>query len=568
MGGQANELIERYLKYVGRSLKPIQVSDGIYVTQVTDILLKDYIHVCSCYCEVYHTSISKCVCQQMCEAGKLVLKRCIVPLPVLFRTCFEGKCYSANVARQQLLQMPLAAVRVESVQSGQSEYQVMEFRKDFDFSSMQNYLQSSRINQTKESLTKTEFRELLAFAQSRREREVLKYAVIKASGLSATAARKKLGIESVCDRLKAVEQALTEAEELRKSIDDLCSTTEEAVLQSLGLKGDSESDESEYEDSGNITSSLCNLPPEDELLRLCRESCCNWFEVIDQLAVLGVPETSEVCKEVYSIICKAVLPEEYTLLKQSYDAYCWDRDVQMPVRKADVDSLNGLVVFDSGGEGETERSSSSPDLQEIAAKRIKTIHRHKRYLKAKAFVERNFLSRRTSKRTSTILTKFPDIGHMIEQYVQDNSVGADRWRRTGILTFDGNTRVGQKVTFKRIKDHLQEVYGCKFSYGSVVELCVARNKRRRSAKRYHGVAQVTCRRARKGFQLKYNPDAHWSAAFYRGLSSIQYQDGRNIVNLNRDDASGFRLDTKYSSSAQDSRSQGERDCYYIHRLCE
>ena len=60
------------------------------------------------------------------------------------------------------------------------------------------------------------------------------------SGLSATVARKNLGIESACDRLKAVEQALTEAEELRKSIDDLCSTTESAVLQSFGLKGDSE----------------------------------------------------------------------------------------------------------------------------------------------------------------------------------------------------------------------------------------------------------------------------------------------------------------------------------------
>ena len=141
----------------------------------------------------------------MCEAAKLVLNQCIVPLPVFFRTCFKGKCYSANVARQQLLQMPLAAVQVESVQSGQSEYQVMEFWKDFDFSAMQNYLKSIRINQTKESLTKTEFRELLAFAQSRREREVLKYAIIKVSRLSATAARKNLGIGSVCDRLKAVE---------------------------------------------------------------------------------------------------------------------------------------------------------------------------------------------------------------------------------------------------------------------------------------------------------------------------------------------------------------------------
>ena len=276
------------------------------------------------------------------------------------------------------------------------------------------------------------------------------------------------------------------------------------------------------------------------MLRRCRESCCNFFELIDQLAVLGVPETPEVCRDVYDILCRARLPEECTLLKQSYDTYCWDRDVQLPVRKADVDSLNGLVVFDSGGEDAAETDSSSPDLREIAAKRIKTIRRHKRYLKAKAFAERNFLRRKTSKRTSTILTKFPDIGNTIEQ---DNSVGADRWRRTGILTFDGNTHVGHKVTFQRIKDHLQNVYGCKFSYGSVVELCVARNKRRKSAKRYHGVAQVTCRCARKGFQLKYNPDAHWSAAYYRGLNSIQYQGGRNIVNLNRDDASGFRLDT-------------------------
>lgn len=54
---------------------------------------------------------------------------------------------------------------------------------------------------------------------------------------------------------------------------------------------------------------------------------------------------------------------------------------------------------------------------------------------------------------------------------------------------------------------------------------------------------VTTRRARKGFTLKYNPDAHWSAAFYRGLNMIQLKDGPDICLINRDDASGFRLDT-------------------------
>ena len=54
---------------------------------------------------------------------------------------------------------------------------------------------------------------------------------------------------------------------------------------------------------------------------------------------------------------------------------------------------------------------------------------------------------------------------------------------------------------------------------------------------------MTTRRARKGFQLRYNPDFHWSCAFYCGLQYIQYTDGTGIINVNRDDAAGFRLDT-------------------------
>ena len=55
------------------------------------------------------------------------------------------------------------------------------------------------------------------------------------------------------------------------------------------------------------------------------------------------------------------------------------------------------------------------------------------------------------------------------------------------------------------------------------------------------------RRARKGFSLKYNPDSHWSAAFYKGLNSIQLKDGVDVCVINRDDAAGFRLDTLTTS---------------------
>ena len=68
-----------------------------------------------------------------------------------------------------------------------------------------------------------------------------------------------------------------------------------------------------------------------------------------------------------------------------------------------------------------------------------------------------------------------------------------------------------------------------------------------SAKRYKGVAAITTRRARKGFEVNYNPDHHWSCGFYRGLDILQYTDGRGKTNLNRDDCSVFRLDAMTSS---------------------
>ena len=101
-----------------------------------------------------------------------------------------------------------------------------------------------------------------------------------------------------------------------------------------------------------------------------------------------------------------------------------------------------------------------------------------------------------------IVSQYPDIGEKIESFLKDCCVGADQWRRTGVLTFDGNRHVNKKCSYLRIQQHLEKVYGRHFGYGSVVQLCVALNRRRLSAKRYQNVANVTSRRARKGFTLR------------------------------------------------------------------
>jgi len=75
---------------------------------------------------------------------------------------------------------------------------------------------------------------------------------------------------------------------------------------------------------------------------------------------------------------------------------------------------------------------------------------------------RKFLSRTISKQTKTVVDKFPDIGKSIESFVSECSIGADAWR-TGVLTFDGNLRVKEKVTYEWIRQHLEEKYDHCFS---------------------------------------------------------------------------------------------------------
>lgn len=144
---------------------------------------------------------------------------------------------------------------------------------------------------------------------------------------------------------------------------------------------------------------------------------------------------------------------------------------------------------------------------------------------AKSVAEECLLRRKIAKRVARVLRVFPDIGKEIEKFVQSKRVSADAWPRTGILTFDGNVKQGQKVTYKRIKQQLEEKYNTTFGYGTIVQLSVVKNKRRFHAKGYKGVAHITCRRARKGFSLRFNPDAHWSCSLYKGPDKIQLQDG-------------------------------------------
>ena len=368
--------------------------------------------------------------------------------------------------------------------------------------------------------------------------------------MSATRARRHYGFEQMAERSVQVEKAMVEVQQICETVEDIAKIQNKALLSSFGISIESSdsSDESEPDDVP-VSPNLCKLSP--SLLELCRKTLAqsnyNWFQLQEVLETEPQCNSNGVLEKLFRDLPTLGFTKHHLeLIAQSKEAHVAaqnDACKMEPTARA----LNGCIV--------TEPESDDPELiarlhdplcesgQLLIAKRRKAIQRRTRHLRAKAVAERRFLSKKSSTRISRILSQCPDIGKVIESFVSEHNIGADAWHRTSVLTFDGNTRLPKKVTYERICLHLQDVYKHHFSYGSVVQFCVARNKRRLSAKRYHGVAKVTTRRARKGFTLKYNPDTHWSATFYKGLNSIQLKDGHDFCLVNRDDAMGFRLDT-------------------------
>ena len=113
-----------------------------------------------------------------------------------------------------------------------------------------------------------------------------------------------------------------------------------------------------------------------------------------------------------------------------------------------------------------------------------------------------------------ILRRYPDIGEQIEQICAANDIGADAWRRDATLTIDKARKLKKGSGFRRIQLELSSRFGIDISYGAVVELGIAKSRRKRSAARYKNAVALVCRRNVKRVSEE-NIDKHKSAAHYQ-----------------------------------------------------
>lgn len=179
----------------------------------------------------------------MLKVAKVVEEEGFLKLKDVFKLSSPGVTYKVENACRKLLQMPLAAVCVCKNLTAKPQ--------SVSYSALQSLLNKTvSYGVSNVALSKDEIKKLLYLANGdEAQKEYIKYAVIKSSGLSATKAKAIYGIHMTEKRKQIMMEVAEEAEAIKQSIEKIAGIKEEALLKSFGLEQEfsSEDDDSSSE---------------------------------------------------------------------------------------------------------------------------------------------------------------------------------------------------------------------------------------------------------------------------------------------------------------------------------
>lgn len=217
----------------------ISLEDNIYISKFEGLTLREYVNARTSICANLHKLHSnKCLhnCEGLLKVANIVIKEGFVKLKHAAELCSPNvKCTSAH-ARRKLLQ-----IGIGSIPEGTFCLYLVEKQSSAALYVLQSLIKETYMKKTtRKGLTKEEMKMLLNLTESESERNRLKYAVVKSTGLSSTKAKAMYGFDEMTHKISDVEKAMAEACALRQAIEDIAKTKEKSLGLSEG--GESESD--------------------------------------------------------------------------------------------------------------------------------------------------------------------------------------------------------------------------------------------------------------------------------------------------------------------------------------
>lgn len=205
--------------------------------------------------------------------------------------------------------MPLVSVRIGRATSGISFTILLEKFSGTEYSKMAlllNQMAEMSMEGTKggQNMEHSFVKMLLNLAQSPREGECLRVAIFKASGISASKARREYGFEGKEKRTAAVEESILEAQSIREAVENLAHPQDKALMEVYGIVDPadstdtcSESDE-EKEPTEDKTTQL-SASTVSTLVTLLVQSHFNWFELQEKSMAVHEGRNEEVLSEFF-----------------------------------------------------------------------------------------------------------------------------------------------------------------------------------------------------------------------------------------------------------------------------
>jgi len=149
-------------------------SDVVYTTNFRRLSLQEYIYARSIYCNANHAQPCS-QCKAMLFIANTVATDGYCRLSVVFKNAFPTLSYKADIARQKVLQMPLACIRLGSSEKGTSSWFLIEYVEGVNYQKFACFAEALVRSEHSSAPTihKAEVKALLGLAQSDRERELI-----------------------------------------------------------------------------------------------------------------------------------------------------------------------------------------------------------------------------------------------------------------------------------------------------------------------------------------------------------------------------------------------------------
>ena len=145
--------------------------------------LCEYVTARTVFCEDNHKSPCT-ICTPLLNVARIVISNGQVQLSTAFKLAYPTQKYKTDIALLLLLQMPLLAIKLHE----QKIWLLFAYMEDLDpmkFLSLTTALFSaSQTTPSLPSISKSEIKSIMTLAQCDHERELIRYSVFRASGMS------------------------------------------------------------------------------------------------------------------------------------------------------------------------------------------------------------------------------------------------------------------------------------------------------------------------------------------------------------------------------------------------